>query len=243
MSLVLEEAVTDTFTDQSHPAEEVHNIPSTESQHFEMFISDHTVPSGWRYKGTLASRKRFTLQCPGGNQYRSRSDAFEKMIISGRYSDHDILAMQSSLKYEGWEDTEALPEGWKIKRRFESKSSILVMEQGGRKFNSAMKALEFVQTYSKYYTQDLIHKLQNLASQNSRQKADESNKDILNTFASRTFQHQNIQTGPDQVSSPSEQTSTSNGIQIKKRGRESFIKWKSDDTLYPSGWMFRDREG
>lgn len=164
MSLELEEAVS--FRNQNHFAEENANILSTESQHLDMFLSDHTVPPGWRFKGTLASRKRFTLQCPNGNQYRSRSDAFEKMIISRRYSDNDISAMESCLKYEGWEDTEALPEGWKLKRRFESKSSTLVMEQGGRKFNSAIKALELL-----ILTVNITHKMFFTSSSSSQAQA------------------------------------------------------------------------
>ena len=97
MSVELEEAVTDT---SFFAEEKVANILSTESQQCDAFRSDPTVPLGWSFKGTLASRKRFTLQCPQGYQYRSRSDAFEKMIISGRYSDHDILAMKSCLERE-----------------------------------------------------------------------------------------------------------------------------------------------
>ena len=218
MSVELEEAITDT------------------SGFADAFRSDHTVPPGWSFKGTLASRKRFTLQCPQGFQYRSRSDAFEKMIISGRYSDHDILAMMSCLKHEGWEDTEGLPEGWKLKRRSDSKTSTFVMEQGGRKFTSATKALDFVNTHSKYYTQDVFDKLRNLISQNSKQEADESHKNILKIAETRTLHQENIKTDPDYCSL--QQTPPINEIQKKKRKSESCMKWKSDETLYPSGWMF-----
>ena len=217
MSVELEEAVTDT------------------SFYADAFRSDNTVPSGWSFKGTLASGKRFVLQCPQGYQYRSRSDAFEKMIISGRYSDNDIFAMKSCLKHEGWEDTEALPEGWKLKRGTDSKFRTLVMEQGGRRFNSATKALEFVNTHSKYYTKDVFDKL-NLISQNSKQRADKGQRDVLKIAETRTLHQENIKTDPNHCSL--QQTPPINEIQKKERDKGSCMKWKSDETLYPSGWMF-----
>ena len=82
----------------------------------EDFKTDHTVPLGWSYNGVLAARQFFRLKCPLGNIYRSRADALGKMYSSGKYSKEEIEMIKDSLKYEGWEENETIPKGWRIKR-------------------------------------------------------------------------------------------------------------------------------
>ena len=107
------------------------------------FHTDHTVPLGWSYKGVLASGKHFQLKCPLGNIYRSRADAFAKMYSSGKYSTKEIELIKDSLKYEGWEENETIPNGWRIKR--DKNSSIFLLEQGGKRFLSSTKVCQKVQ--------------------------------------------------------------------------------------------------
>ena len=106
----------------------------------DQFKSDFTVPAGWSFKGILGSGKNFLLKCPMGSIYRSRADAYEKMYSSGKYSQEEIEALKHCLKYERWKDTDTIPKGWIIKRR--KKHSIHLIEQGGKKFLSALKAYE-----------------------------------------------------------------------------------------------------
>ena len=116
----------------------------------EDFKTDHTVPPGWSFRGVIASRKVFRLKCPLGNIYRSRADALGKMYSSGKYSKEEVEMIKECLKYEGWEENETTPKGWRIKR---VNHSIYLLEQGGKKFKSSLKALEFVKTYRKYYSE------------------------------------------------------------------------------------------
>ena len=82
----------------------------------DQFKTDFTVPAGWRFKGNLGSGGNFLLKCPKGSIYRSRADAFEKMYSSGKYSQEEIEALKHCLKYEGWQDNDTIPKGWKIRR-------------------------------------------------------------------------------------------------------------------------------
>ena len=65
------------------------------------------------------------------------------MILTKEYSIQDIMTMKQLLKYEGWEESKHIPVGWKMKK-YENNTVKLFMEQGGKRFNSASKALKFV---------------------------------------------------------------------------------------------------
>ena len=125
----------------------------------DQYKTDSTVPVGWIYKGVLGSGKNFLLKCPQGNIYRSRADAFEKMYSSGQYSQEETETLKHCLKYEGWEDNDDIPRGWKIKRG----KHIHLLEQGGKKFRSALKAYEFVKKHSRYYSTEGFNRLQILS--------------------------------------------------------------------------------
>ena len=71
------------------------------------------------------------------------------MYSSGKYSKEEIEMIKDSLKYEGWEENETIPKGWRSKRGQAGNQQYL--EQGGKKFRSALMAYRFVKNYSKYY--------------------------------------------------------------------------------------------
>ena len=54
------------------------------------------------------------------------------MYSSGKYSQEEIEALKHCLKYEGWQDNDTIPKGWKIRRG--KKRSIHLLEQGGKNF-------------------------------------------------------------------------------------------------------------
>ena len=157
--------------------EETSSVVDEGSEEFKM---DHTVPPGWSYiPGWRRNNQKF--KCPKGYIYRSRAAAFEKMISKKEYSIQDKMAMKQLLKYEGWEDSEHIPVGWKIKK-YKNHTVKIFMEQGGRRFNSASKALKFVKMYKKYYSADDLKKLEALATGKNTffpQRRQSSGKSIL----------------------------------------------------------------
>ena len=60
--------------------------------------TDQTIPNGWSMRG---EGKGAVLRSPTGLTYRSRRNAFEEMLISGKYSDEEIEAMKGCLIHEG----------------------------------------------------------------------------------------------------------------------------------------------
>ena len=125
------------------------------------FVSDQTVPAGWSYRGqgNLAF-----IKSPRGDVFRSRRKAFEDMVGAGtKHSVQEILDMRTCLKYEGWEESNQIPQGWMINRK---KKAIILMEQGGKSFNSVPEAMKFVKLYQKYYSPENLQLLQNLPNNN-----------------------------------------------------------------------------
>ena len=137
--------------------------------------TERTLPPGWKLKVPTLT----TVEAPDGTVYRSRRVAFQNMIETGRYPQAEIELMKKYLKFERWTEQDSLPSGsfillldrnnliyipllsgWLMKRR---KKSVLLMARDGMQFDSIAQAVEFVQTYSLYFADDDIEKLQRLA--------------------------------------------------------------------------------
>ena len=131
------------------------------------FISDHSVPSGWSFGGSFLTDS-FIIKSPTGAAYKSRRDALEDMIVSGMYSYQDVMVMKECLKYEGWEESEDVPDGWMIHRSMAA-PGVVLMEQGGKVFLSVQDALDLVKMFSKYYASDAAEKLSNILLKTSNQ--------------------------------------------------------------------------
>ena len=79
----------------------------------------------------------------------SRRQMFETMIESGKHSFAEINKMKHYLQFEGWQESDKIPVGWRIKiiQGKSSRTYFHLIEQGERRFRS----VKFVQTYRKYY--------------------------------------------------------------------------------------------
>ena len=140
------------------------NLPETD------FITDHTVPDGWSYKGVGGSLRIYS---PDGSMFQSRRQLFEGMIASGKHSFEEINNIKYYLQFEGWEESDKIPFGWRIKiRQGQTSRNILLMEQGGKRFGSVSEAVKFVRTYQKYYKEsDANMLIRNFLSNNTPNKS------------------------------------------------------------------------
>ena len=68
--------------------------------------------------------------------------------------------MKSTLKHEGWRESDELPKGWMLKDMKDRKPHYLGL--GGEIFESISKAAEFVTKYEKYFSQEDLNKIQEL---------------------------------------------------------------------------------
>merc|ERR1740129_1554960 len=117
------------------------------------------------------------------------------------YSIQDTMAMKQLLKYEGWEESKNIPVGWRIKK-YKNHTAKIFMEQGGRRFNSASKALKFVKMYRKYYSADDLRKLEALATGNQNRMHSkvktEKHKPVQNSDSSELMSYSSLDTSSDE---------------------------------------------
>ena len=220
----------------------------------EDFRTDQSVPPGWSYKGVIASRKNFSLKCPLGNIYRSRADALTKMYSSGKYSKEEIQMIKDCLKYKGWEENENIPKGWRIKRV--GHYSVFYLEQGGKKFKSAVKAFKFVKKYNKYYSEEDLEKLQIMTNGLRTSKIPSSSSFAKVNRARKSVSTVDSSWLPDASLYPEGWSSEimrlkqfqapaiTNLKAIMKQNRYKKPKisdssWLSDASLYPEGWKYK----
>ena len=118
--------------------------------------NDTMYPSGWMFgtgTGTFTS-----FQSPEGIFFKSSAKVL-RFLIENNYPESDIVKMRKVMHREGWEEKEALPAGWLFRKRTNGmrKRRNEFCDAQGRYLKSGAEVL----TYSKYYTQDVIDKLQN----------------------------------------------------------------------------------
>ena len=90
-------------------------------------------------------------------------------------------------------------------------------------------------TYSKYYTQDVMDQFQNFSSISlNRRKMDASSDIIANK--GEFLQHQQSNQSQDSIHPRIEQSN-------KKQRSRNNLQWKTDDILYPAGWLYASENG
>jgi len=77
------------------------------------WLTDNTVPKGWKHKTTPGNNKTFVCS-PGGQKFDSRKNAL-KFMKANRFPLEEIAMMDDCLKYEGWVVDDLLPAGWKYR--------------------------------------------------------------------------------------------------------------------------------
>ena len=208
----------DTFNDT---LDENISLPMQNIPEFD-YITDHTVPIGWSYKGVGGSLR---IRSPEGSDFRSRRQALEAMIVSGRHSFEEINTMKYFLQFEGWQESDKIPFGWRLKIHQSPKSrNILLMEQGGKKFCSVSEAVKFVYKYQKYYKEgDAEMLVNNFLNNNTITKSGLNSRKShdVKDIRSRILQ---------------------NNFSIRERSRKYKIEgWKTDETIYPDHWKNKER--
>ena len=107
------ELLDDSTTDEVDDISEETKDPKLLDSNQNGWKIDLSVPFGWRYKN---AGRIFHLQSPAGKVFRSRRAAFESMSVSGIYKSDEIKAMKSTLRHEGWKESENIPRNWMFKK-------------------------------------------------------------------------------------------------------------------------------
>ena len=120
-------------------------------------------------------------------------------------------------------------------KKYENNTVKIFMEQGGKRFNSASKALKFVRRYRKYYSVEDLKKLEALStgSQNRtdvKVKKDVPDKKIQKSINSQELIEKDLENQNKAVQKSKELASPSTATATEE--------WEVDDTKYPKGWMY-----
>ena len=78
---------------------------------------DTSLPVGWRSRVAEGSTDRQFFLSPSNQQFTQRSAILKHMIERGNYSEMDLDLARQGLGLQGWEQHQALPPGWRFKRR------------------------------------------------------------------------------------------------------------------------------
>ena len=212
--------------DESHD-QKLHLQPDTLQE--DTLSSDNSVPSGWSFEGSFLTDS-FIIKSPMGAAFGSRREAFEDMIVSRMYSYRDIMVMKKCLKSEGWEESEDVPDGWLMHRSMAA-PGVVLMEQGGKVFQTAEEALDLVRSYSKYYASDAVEKLTKFVFTSKKQEyvgQDESQQSNIKSDKPLPVESSWITSSPTvQQNQNVEGTSPNNKT------------WLEDEEIFPAGWKFR----
>ena len=68
--------------------------------------------------------------------------------------------MKSMLRFEGWEDSKDIPDGWLIKRTSAKHRHLL--GKGGEIFDSFVEASQFIEKYRQYFSHNDVDKIEKL---------------------------------------------------------------------------------
>ena len=106
------------------------------------WLTDDSVPYGWKYRQGEHSDSRKYFLSPGGEQFLTAFTAFQSMI-SQKYEEPSLEIMRTHLQEEGWDHCSEIPEGWQ--QKVKSNKSYQYLSKEGDHLMNAKTALEYLE--------------------------------------------------------------------------------------------------
>ena len=106
------------------------------------WLTDDSVPYGWKYRQGEHSESRKYFLSPGGEQFLTAFTAFQFMI-SQKYEEPSLEIMRTHLQEEGWDHCSEIPEGWQ--QKVKSNKSYQYLSKEGDHLMNAKTALEYLE--------------------------------------------------------------------------------------------------
>ena len=107
------------------------------------WLTDDSVPYGWKYRQGEHSESRKYFLSPSGEQFLTAFTAVQFMI-SQKYEEPSLEIMRAHLQEEGWDHCSEIPEGWQQKVKSNNKSYQYLSKEGDHLMN-AKTALEYLE--------------------------------------------------------------------------------------------------
>ena len=178
---------------------------------------DTSLPRGWCLVNSNMVRS------PSGQNFKSKRHALMDMINSGKCTVADINMMRSSMKEEGWQESDKIPRGWMMKNGRKNHGPQL-LGVGGELFLSTKKAAEFVEKFKQYFYPEDLEKMRKMCP------------------ITPTSTNSPPPGPPSQRSSnKGKDSSTSHKASPPSRpSPDSDDSWLVDGKLYPQGWKYKE---
>ena len=99
------------------------------------------MPKGWKYKNMSLGKERTfkVFLTPSGDKVKGKKLALRYVIENG-YSQGDITLVRNSLREDGWQGSEKLPDGWLWKLEGNKRKNRIFIDPSGTFFPNKEKA-------------------------------------------------------------------------------------------------------
>jgi len=231
-------------------------------QKYDWIEGDETVPPNWKVRVIEGKTRKTFFLSEDGNQFACRRSALQHMIKEN-YPESEIMVMREKLAYEGWEDDDLLPQGWKVRKSEGSTNGVFdvnyyYLSSDGTMFHSTRAVITYMKNRQDYNQSDIEKiktRLENETKKNRPQKYDWLEDAMLPPgWKFRTIIKGGIRT--DFIL-----TSEGGQHQSRRAAIESMIKddfdpqaifrmwstldvegWVTDDDRLPKGWRVRSKD-
>ena len=126
------------------------------TSHGDEWLKDESLPQGWRYKkqgGTGADLAR--ILSPSGEIFPSRQKALLHMI-QNKFSEPEVRKMRSSLMFDGWLESELLPQDWSYRKCKTGRNEYNFLSPQGEIFRSQRSLVDY---YRSHYTEQDVRNI------------------------------------------------------------------------------------
>ena len=117
------------------------------------------LPAGWRYKTVHGSTADYCkVMTPDGVVFNSKVKALTFMIDNS-YSDEDINKMRSSFLYDGWSESNLLPDQWRYRKCKSERNEYNFISPSGDVFTSRRSLIEYFRSCDEFTDEDVQNAL------------------------------------------------------------------------------------
>ena len=229
---------------------------------YDWLDGDETVPAGWKVRFVEGKTRKTFFLSEDGCQFACRRSGLQHMINENAPAEA-IESMREKLRFEGWENDDHLPEGWKVRKSEGSTNGMFdvnyyYLSKEGIMFHSTKAVISYM-TNSQLYSQEDIARIKTRLEVETRKNRPQKydwleDENLPPGWKYRTIIKAGIRT--DYVI-----TETGAQFQSRRAAIEYMIKedyepqtifrmwstletegWVTDNDRLPKGWRVRSKE-
>lgn len=198
------------------------------------WLTDSTLPPGWRFREVEGKRPRRSYLSPEGQQVASRMAALQHLLEEG-VPGEEVEAMRNTLKHEGWQQSNHLPQNWFYKP---NKWHFDILSEEGGCFRSFQTATEFMVKQHPKYPESSIAALKLLMADLPKHGTLYHSSTLLEE-PKEDFEIKE-EPGEDNAKDIEYRPGSENQIQVrsKKNPKSEVVSGWKEDSMLPGGWKW-----